>query len=127
VERRSLAERYDQLERRRDELTVAEAQPSAVHVQTVKVLKDLLTMGKMFSTGRVPAPLRAMMRMLDRLEPELVKELAGVPPEAIREFLSDLMHRIGTIIEVPVEEQHGTPTVDHGAPPVVGADQSSTA
>lgn len=102
--RRSLLERFEDLEGRRDDLeaaAIAKASPSPVHVQTIEVLSELLTMGKMFSTDKVPAPLRAMMRTLDLMKPTLLEELAEVPPEAIQAFMTDLMHKIERITSAP--------------------------
>lgn len=102
---KSLAERYDAIEKRRGEIEKMglQKQPTAVHIQTVKVLKDLLTLGRQFSTGSVPAPLRAMMRTLDKMEPVLIEELAAVPPEQIQVFLKDLADRLTSILEVPAD------------------------
>lgn len=104
--RKSLASTYDRLEQRRDELVNGQRDlvpgavaPSAVHVQAVKVLGDLLTMGQLFSTGKVPPALRAMMRALKHMEPDLVRELAVVPPEQIKEFLRDLSARLLSIVD----------------------------
>lgn len=99
--RRSLNEQYDDLIDRRAELMPAASKVSPVHVQTVKVLGDLLTLGQQFSTGKVPPALRTMMRVLHKMEPELVTELAVVPPPVIKEFLQDLMDRIGSIVAMP--------------------------
>lgn len=105
--RRSLAEQYDHLVERRDELTTLSTTStvSPVHIQTVKVLGDLLTLGQQFSTGKVPPALRAMMRMLHKMEGDLITELAVVPPEAIQEFLQDLVDRMLTIIRMPTDGQ----------------------
>jgi hypothetical protein len=100
VAKRSLADRYADLDDRRARIVSASAQPTALHIQTVRVLGELLEMAQVFSSSNVPAPLRAMMRMLHKLEPELVKELANVPPEAIREFLHDLADKIMSIVNV---------------------------
>jgi hypothetical protein len=101
VARGSLSDRYDELTGRRDELMGATAaQVHPVHVQAVKVLGDLLSMGQQFSTGKVNPGLRAMMRMLHKMEPELVTELSVVPPEVIKEFLADLARRILTVVDV---------------------------
>lgn len=102
ADRKSLMDRFEGLEGRRDELerrATAAAGPSPVHVQTIEVLSELLTLGRLFSTDKVPAPLRAMMRTLDRLKPTLLEELAQVPPEAIQSFMGDLARRIATITD----------------------------
>jgi hypothetical protein len=103
VARRSIADQYDALVGRRDELLAVSAPStvSPIHVQTVKVLGDLLTLGQQFSSGKVPPALRAMMRMLHKMEPELVNELSVVPPAMIKEFLADLMARMATIVDLP--------------------------
>jgi hypothetical protein len=99
--KRSLLDSYDELVGRRAELTqTSGGNVSPIHVQTVKVLGDLLTLGQQFSTGKVPPALRAMMRMLHKMEPELVQELSVVPPAAIQEFLADLGRRIASIVDM---------------------------
>jgi hypothetical protein len=125
AERRSLAERYDKLEARHSQMVDAGAQPTTMHVQLVKVLGDLLELCQQFSTKQTPAPLRALLRMVHKLEPELVKEMAHVPPQAIREFLLDLVRRLLSIVEVPIEEltNHADAVPPITAPAPAGEDQ----
>lgn len=104
--RRSLLDRYEQLEERRGELeseAVIRASPTPTHVATIEVLSKLLTLGRLYSTDKVPAPLRAMMRTLDKLKPTLLEELAAVPPEAIQSFMADLMVEIKRIVDATPE------------------------
>lgn len=124
MERGSLAERYDRLAKRNTELArlpSSRTPPTAVHVQTVRVLGRLLTMGQEFSTAKVPAPLRAMMRTLHKMEPMLIEELASVPPDAIREFLGQLRDELDAIIATPLEGEGSatdglSSTADHAGP-----------
>lgn len=102
------------MEARQAELVPGSVAPTAVHSQSVKVLGDLLTMGQLFSTGKVPPGLRAMMRMLKKLEPELVHELAVVPPEQIKEFLGDLVSRLNSIINA--DDPSAPALSDHTSP-----------
>jgi hypothetical protein len=122
VARTSIAARYAALEDRRAAIVPAGQQPTALHLQTVRVLGELLEMAQLFSSSSVPAPLRAMMRMLHKLEPELVKELATVPAEEIRQFLRTLAEKIMTIVDV---EEPGATAPGPTSP--TGADQSQTA
>ena len=117
--RQSITERYDQLAARGAELAAHAPAVSPVHAQTVAVLRKLLTMGTKFSSDKVPMPLRAMMRTLERMEPVLVSELANVPPAAIREFLGELIAEMQTIVDTPEE--------DHAAPGDAGPAVSQTA
>jgi hypothetical protein len=107
VARRTLSEQYDHLVDRRAELMSVSTSStvSPVHVQTVKVLGDLLTLGQQFSTGKVPPALRAMMRMLHKMQPELVQELSVVPPKVIRTFLADLIRQMQTIVDTDDDGQ----------------------
>lgn len=103
--RMTIAERAAAIDRREEELaerteTLAHAQPTAVHIQTVKVLRDLLTLGRQFSGPSVPAPLRVLMRTLDKMEPALIEELADVNPEELKLFLRDLRDRIDSVLTV---------------------------
>lgn len=125
--RPSITERYDRLAERGEELSHLGENISPVHVETLNVLRELLTMGNRMSTNKVPAALRAMMRTLDRLQPVLLEELANVPPDSIREFMRDvLLPPIQRIIDTPLEgDSHG---VDDGEPADrSGADLASTA
>lgn len=125
AERRSLAERYDQLEAKHSTMvaTATGAQPTTMHIQLVKVLSDLLELCQQFSTSKTPAPLRALLRMVHKLEGELVKEMAHVPPEAIRSFLLDLVGRLMSIVDVPIEVRnaHVPPPAGHAV--TTGEDQ----
>jgi hypothetical protein len=103
----SIAAQYDRLVERRAELAPRSVHP--VHQQAVKVLIDLIGMGELFSTRKVPAPLRAMMRTLKHMEPELVRELADVDPEVMREFLRDLSERINTVVTAGIDNGPSAP------------------
>jgi hypothetical protein len=126
--RQSITERFDRLEARGDELARLHAEVSPVHVETLNVLRELLTMGNTMSTNKVPAALRAMMRTLDKLQPMLLEELANVPPESIRDFMREvLLPPIQRIIDTPLEgEAHGVDD-DELAADRPGSDLASTA
>lgn len=98
--RRTIADRYARLEARGDELA---GEPGAglspVHLQTVDVLTDLLEMGETLSGGETPASLRALMGMIRRLRPEMLRQLGSVPPDALRAFMADLIARMQTIVD----------------------------
>lgn len=105
--RETMAERFDRLNTRGKELAANKAvgtpQPTAIHVQTIRVLSELLTLGQKHSTGNIPAPLRMMMTTLKRMEPTLIDEMAGVPADQIKEFLGQLVERLNSIINTPDE------------------------
>lgn len=131
-QREGLVERYERLERRQEELrdkAVNARSHDPVHLATVRVLSDLMTMGARYSTARVPAGLRAMMLTLQRMEPVLVEELAKVPPDQIRVFLGELAGRLQSIVDTPHPEPLGARS--HlsiaAAPDQPRPDQSSSA
>ena len=96
--RRSLTERYEELEGRREGIAARQHEriaPSPVHLALV----DLLTLGNTYANDRVPLPLRTMMRMLDSMRGTLVEELAGVPPEQIIPFMAGLRDQIDRIVQ----------------------------
>lgn len=98
--RRSIVDRYERLEARADELAgELPAGLSPVHVQTVDVLTDLLEMGEALTDGETPAALRALMGMIRRLRPEMLRQLGAVPPAALAAFMRDLIARMQTIVD----------------------------
>lgn len=110
ADRKSLEERRRALEGIRAEMR-PQAQPTAVHVQTVEVLADLLEMGKQFSSDEIPTPLRVLMRTVEKMRPTLTAELANVPPDQIVTFMRMIegkIHQITTASEAPVEEEQQT-------------------
>lgn len=78
-------------------------QPTAMHRQAFTVLRDLLTMGKDLSNGSTPAPMRALLRTLDKMEPVFLDEMAKVEAEPFRAFIADLVRRLQTIVDAPVD------------------------
>ena len=100
--RRSLTERYEELEGRREGIAARQHEriaPSPVHLALVDVLGDLLTLGNTYANDRVPLPLRTMMRMLDGMRGTLLEELATVPPEQIIPFMAGLRDQIDRIVQ----------------------------
>ena len=101
----TIAERAALIDQREEELaarteTLVHNQPTAVHIQTVKVLRDLLTLGRKFSGPNVPAPLRMLMRTLDKMEPVLIEELADVDPDELKAFLLELRNRLDSVLTI---------------------------
>lgn len=91
----------DRLEGRADDLApdARLAAASPVHAATVAVLSDLLAMGSRLSTGDTPAHLRVLMRTLEKSRGLLLDSISGVPPEAIKAFMGELVARIQTILD----------------------------
>lgn len=108
MSRRSVMERFEQLEANGDKLAAMGKQPTAVHVQCTQVLTDLLGMGQRLSTKETPIHLRTVMRTLEHARPMMLEGLADVPEEKIVEFMSDLRDRINSIITLA--QPTGAPT-----------------
>lgn len=99
---RSLLANLDKLNRRdvAGEVAVPGAGlPSPVHVQTVAVMHDLMSLGRTLSGGSTPPVLRALMRTLDKSQSILLESIANVPPADIKRFMADLGARIQTIVD----------------------------
>lgn len=98
ADRKSLIQRRNELEGKRARIdTLAQVQPTDVHIQTVEVLSHLLEMGKAFSSDEVPAHLRVLMRTIEKMKPTLTAELASVPPEQIKAFMGQIGREIAKI------------------------------
>lgn len=65
-------------------------EPTEVHRQVIALLHDLLSLVK----GQDAGPFGGMLRMLQRLEPMLLRDFAEVPEEPIVEFLHQLGRRM---------------------------------
>lgn len=103
---KTISERMAALERRGDELagvpaTLAGLHP--VHAQTLDVLGELMHLGSSMSGGDVPTHLRVMMTMLDKGRPMLAEGIAALDPAQIQAFMAQLVGRIQTIIDTPLE------------------------
>lgn len=73
---------------------------SPVHVITVDVLTDLMSIGEKLSRGgKTPPALRTLMKVLDRSRPLLLEQLAEIPPDQIQEFMRDLITRMQRITD----------------------------
>lgn len=99
--RRSVLDRYAELEGRRadmDQARTTAASVTPIHIATIDVLTTLLTLGNTLAGEKVPAPLRAMMRTLDMMKPVLIEELAAIPPEQIVSFMAGLRDQIDRIV-----------------------------
>jgi hypothetical protein len=98
-----------------DAAVLHKAKATPVHTAMIEVLSDLLQMGNAFSSDKVPAPLRAMMRTLDMMKPTLVEELSQVPPEQITAFMAGLRDRLDTIVVAGVDPGSQTPALESTA------------
>lgn len=96
----SLADRYAALAHdveRRPRVALVGAQPTEVHRRAVHLMVSIMDLADSVDPDAVPAPLRAMTRMLRRMEDELVVEFATVPEDKVRQFMRELAEKIAAI------------------------------
>jgi hypothetical protein len=79
-------------------------EPGPLHLALVDLLENMLMMMEGFAqtSGKVPAPLRAMGRTLKTLKPMMLEELGAVPEEEVRRFLAN-------VIVAPINQVLSTP------------------
>lgn len=85
---------------------------SPVHLATVQVLSDLLTLGRSMESDATPTHLRVLMRTIDKSRPMLLESIASIPPAQVKSFMADLAARIASIVDAPEEDAaHDSPVV----------------
>lgn len=101
-ERLTILDRYDQLADRGDTLAaLAPAAASDLHRATVEFVKELLLLGERYrSDQQTPAHIKTIVRLVQRLEPEMVEMLAKVPEDQIRGSLTELVNRMQQVLAV---------------------------
>lgn len=108
-DRPTILDRYERLTERSDELAkmALGVHPTEVHRAAVEALTDLLGMATTYGGPKVPAPLRAMVRTLDRMQPVLIEEIAKVPPDQIRAFMGELAAKMQAIADTGTVPERG--------------------
>lgn len=119
---RSILARYDAtgaLDKRIAELdpTAAGAKLSPMHMRTVEVLTDLLSMADSATDDDTPPVLRTLLSVVRRSRPMLVDLVRKVPESAIVATMTKLRDDIQSVIDTAAR-QH---TVDAAAVPITDA------